>query len=60
MMYLTHNALKQGADWFIFLSETCVPLQPPSHVQNFLKDSRFSWFDEQQMDKKQQIGRAHV
>ena len=54
MMYLAHNALKRGADWLIYLSETCVPLQPYNHIYSFLKSSRFSWFNEQQMANSEQ------
>lgn len=52
MIYLAHNALKQNADWIIFLSETCVPLQPSQHINKFLEKSRYSWFYTPEHNKK--------
>lgn len=44
MITLAFYALQQGADRLIYLSETCVPLQPYDHICNFLKSSKNSWF----------------
>lgn len=53
MVFLAHYALtKYNADRIIFLSETCVPLQPPSHIEQFLSQSPLSWFNSMQMTHK--------
>lgn len=45
MVFLAQYALsKYNADRIIFLSDTCVPLQPPSHIHKFLAQSPLSWF----------------
>ncbi len=49
MIYLALEALKRGAERLIYLSETCVPLQPYNHIHDFLSQSPLSWFQTKYM-----------
>ena len=55
MLFLAHEAIKSGADWIIYLSDSCVPIRTYENIYEFLENSNnLSWFQQQvKIDKKQ-------
>ena len=52
LLHLADDALQAKADWIIFLSGHCVPLQPYTHIYEFLeKSNNLSWFQPQHMNR---------